>query len=64
MIYLSLFKRYHFPCQKWLATDKGDGMISREIPALENKALRLAAARESASGLSSDHGLEMKGKIF
>jgi len=39
-------------------------MISREIPALENKALRLAAARESTSGLSSDYGLEMKGKIF
>jgi hypothetical protein len=38
-------------------------MISREIPALENKALRLAAARESLSGSSTDYGLEMKGKF-
>ncbi len=57
------FKRYHFICQKWLAVDKDDGMISREIPALENKALRLAAARESLSGSSTDYGLEMKGKF-
>jgi len=38
-------------------------MISREIPAFENKALRLAAARDSLSGSSTDHGLEMKGKF-
>jgi hypothetical protein len=47
-----------------LATDKGDGMISREILALENKALRLAAARESVSGSSKDYGLEMKSEFF
>lgn len=51
-------------CQKWLATDKDDGMISREIPAIENKGLRLAAARESVSGGSVDYGLEMKGMFF
>ncbi|CAF4073398.1 unnamed protein product, partial [Rotaria sordida] len=51
---------YHFVCQKWLATDKDDGLISREIPAFENKALRLAAARESFAGSSVDYGLEMK----
>ncbi|CAF1287745.1 unnamed protein product [Rotaria sordida] len=51
---------YHFVCQKWLATDKDDGLISREIPALENKALRLAAARESSARSSVDYGLEMK----
>lgn len=56
------FPRYHFICQKWLATNEDDGMISREIPALENKALRLATARESASGSSLDYALEMKGK--
>jgi hypothetical protein len=39
-------------------------MISREIPTLENKALRLAAARERTSGSSGGYGLEMKGKIF
>ena len=38
-------------------------MISREIPALENRALRLAAARESITGTSVDYGLEMKGKF-
>jgi len=38
-------------------------MISREIPALENKALRLASARESVSGSSMDYNLEMKGKV-
>ncbi len=38
-------------------------MISREILASENKALRLAAARESTSGSSMDRGLEMKGKF-
>jgi hypothetical protein len=36
-------------------------MISREIPALESKGLRLAAARESIS--SSNYGLEMKGEL-
>jgi hypothetical protein len=50
-------------CQKWLAVDKDDGMISRELPALDNKALRLAAARESVTGSSNDYGLEMKGKF-
>ncbi|CAF1197861.1 unnamed protein product [Rotaria sordida] len=54
---------YHFICQKWLATDKDDGLISREIPALENKALRLAAARESSAGSSVDYGLEMNTHI-
>ena len=39
-------------------------MISREIPALENKALRLAAAREGVTGSSVDYGLEMKSKFF
>ncbi|CAF4048737.1 unnamed protein product, partial [Rotaria sordida] len=53
-------QKYHFVCQKWLATDKDDGLISREIPALENKALRLAAARESSARSSVDYGLEMK----
>lgn len=54
---------YHFICQKWLATNQDDGMISREIPALENKGLRLATARESiGSSSSKDFGLEMKGK--
>lgn len=56
-------KVYHFVCQKWLATNEDDGMISREIPALENKALRLANARESVSGSSMDYNLEMKGKV-
>ena len=55
---------YHFNCQKWLAVDMDDGMISREILASENKALRLAAARESMSGASMDRGLEMKGKFY
>ncbi|CAF4587849.1 unnamed protein product [Rotaria sp. Silwood1] len=51
---------YHFVCQKWLATDMDDGLICREIPALENKALRLAAARRGSAGSSVDFGLEMK----
>lgn len=55
--------RYHFICQKWLAKDQDDGMISREIPAMENKALRLAAARESVTGAPIDFGLERKGKL-
>ncbi len=50
-------------CQKWLATDKDDGMISREIPALESKGMRLATAREGASGAPLDYGLEMKRKF-
>lgn len=58
-----LFKRYHFICQKWLATDKDDGMISRELPALESNAFRLATAREGTSGAPLDYGLEMKGKF-
>jgi len=63
IIFFSLFKSYPFICQKWLATDKGDGMISREIPALDNKALRLAATRESTSKSSSDYALETKRKF-
>lgn len=46
-----------------MAIDEDDGMISREIPALENKGLRLAAARESLSGSPTNFGLEMKGKL-
>ena len=38
-------------------------MISREIPAMENKAVRLAAARESVAGTPTDFGLERKGKL-
>ncbi len=38
-------------------------MISREILASENKALRLAAARESMSTSSINRHLEMKGKF-
>ena len=41
-----------------------DRLICREIIAMDNKALRLAAARESASGSSIDYGLEMKSKFL
>ncbi|CAM2710921.1 unnamed protein product [Rotaria socialis] len=51
---------YLFICQKWLADDMDDRVICREIPAMDNKALRLATARGSASGSSMDYGLEMK----
>ncbi|CAF5003870.1 unnamed protein product, partial [Rotaria socialis] len=53
---------YLFICQKWLADDMDDRVICREIPAMDNKALRLATARGSASGSSMDYGLEMKSK--
>lgn len=46
-----------------MATDKDDGMISRELPALESNAFRLATAREGTSGAPLDYGLEMKGKF-
>ncbi|CAF4740524.1 unnamed protein product, partial [Rotaria sp. Silwood2] len=29
--------RYYFTCEKWLASDEGDKMISREIYAFEKK---------------------------
>ena len=39
-------------------------MISREIPASDNKAFALAAARESESGSPVNYGLEMKSKFI
>lgn len=38
-------------------------MISREIPAQEDDAFRLAAARDQEHGSKSDFGLERKGKL-
>ena len=46
-----------------MAKDQDDGMSSRESPAMENKARRLAAARESIAGAATDFGLERKGKL-
>jgi hypothetical protein len=51
-------------CQKWLGVNVEDGMISREIPALESKEMRLAAARESVTGSPTDFGLERKGMLY
>jgi hypothetical protein len=28
---LKNYKDYHFPCNQWLATDQGDGVIVREL---------------------------------
>ncbi|CAF2713886.1 unnamed protein product [Rotaria sp. Silwood2] len=51
---------YYFICKSWLATDIDDGLLCREIPALENKALHLATACKDSAGSSVDFDLEMK----
>jgi hypothetical protein len=46
-----------------LADNEDDRVICREIPAMENKALRLASAREGVTGSANAYGLKMKGKF-
>ena len=29
--------RYFFPCQRWLATDKDDGQLARDLIAVDKK---------------------------
>ena len=62
MLNENIFFRYHFICQKWLSDDADGGMISREIPAAEDEAFRLANARAANSRASGDFALERKGK--
>ncbi len=64
IIYLIFFKSYHFICQKWLATDEDDKMISREIPAIESRGNRSGAPLENISESSLDYGLEMQSKFY
>jgi hypothetical protein len=30
-IFLTLLRRYYFPCQRWLAVEEDDGQLSREL---------------------------------
>ncbi|CAF2908011.1 unnamed protein product [Rotaria sp. Silwood2] len=41
--------RYYFICEKWLASDEGDKMISREIYALENKTRHPSPVRQTTT---------------
>ncbi|CAF4496641.1 unnamed protein product, partial [Rotaria sp. Silwood2] len=41
--------RYHFICEKWLAVDIGDRMISREILAFENKVLPASTRHQTTT---------------
>ena len=42
---------YVFPCQQWLATDKGDGQISRELVPHDP-----SRKKSAADSVLEDHG--------
>jgi hypothetical protein len=47
-----------------LASDKDDGMISREIPSLESKGVRSTVAHKDISESLVDYGLKVKSKLY
>ncbi len=47
-----------FNCQKWLATDKEDGKISRELPALDLAQSKLVTFRPDVKNLKEQILLE------
>nr|KAG5694176.1 hypothetical protein BaRGS_016022 [Batillaria attramentaria] len=57
-------KNYFFPCQRWLATDKDDGQISRELVPVDAALKRKLSRKDSATAIRDEIGLETKGKMF
>lgn len=53
---------YLFPCQRWLATDKDDGQISRELVPVDMSLKRKLSRKDSSSALRNEIALEIKGK--
>lgn len=53
---------YLFPCQRWLATDKDDGQISRELVPVDMSLKRKLSRKDSSAALRNEIALEIKGK--
>ena len=52
--------RYFFPCQKWLATNKEDGQIARELVPVDKSLMRKMSAKD-IRGVRDEIALETKG---
>ena len=58
-------ENYVFPCNRWLATSEDDGQISRELVAVDDRALRLERKRtlsRKASIVSNVDGVDLEAK--
>ncbi len=53
-----------FNCESWLATGKGDGKISRELPALDLAQAKHVKFRDGVKNLKDQIGLETEGNFF
>ncbi|XP_063957148.1 lipoxygenase homology domain-containing protein 1-like [Lytechinus pictus] len=53
--------RYYFPCQRWLATNRDDGQIARELIPVDKDVINRALQRKkSSTSIREDIGLELK----
>lgn len=52
-------KNYFFYCQRWLATDKDDGLISRELVPVD-AALKSKMSKKGSTAIRDEIGLELK----
>jgi hypothetical protein len=55
-----VFFSYFFNCQRWLATDKDDGQISRELVPVD-AALKSKMKGKGGTAVRDEIALEMKG---
>ncbi|PIK54821.1 putative lipoxygenase-likey domain-containing protein 1-like [Apostichopus japonicus] len=54
-------KRLYFPCQRWLATDKEDGQISRDLVPVEQDIIKRSLQRsKSTTSIREELALETK----
>ena len=61
-LFCFIFLRYYFPCQRWLATDKDDGQIARDLIPVEKEAIQRSLQRKkSTTSLREEFALETKG---
>ncbi|XP_071795423.1 lipoxygenase homology domain-containing protein 1-like [Asterias amurensis] len=57
-------RRYYFPCQRWLATGKDDGQISRDLIPVEKEVIeRSLSRRKSSTSLREEIALEAKASM-
>ncbi|XP_030851137.1 lipoxygenase homology domain-containing protein 1 isoform X1 [Strongylocentrotus purpuratus] len=53
--------RYYFPCQRWLATNRDDGQIARELIPVDKDLINRALQRKkSSTSIKDQFGLELK----
>ncbi|XP_022094211.1 lipoxygenase homology domain-containing protein 1-like isoform X2 [Acanthaster planci] len=57
-------RRYYFPCQRWLATNKDDGQISRDLIPVEKEVIqRSLSRRRSSTSVREEIALEAKASM-